>query len=153
MEVYNKIIEPINSEICMAAINNIILNCKSKSFYDCAENFQFSIIWVTSFKAILMVLLLIVTSMSNPFPFRASKSRPTKQQEQQRIINEQIINYITTLQEDKNAETLWLGMNDQGYNMSISSFHTRLKKMVEAGIIEKISLGYNKHSYRIAFKA
>jgi Fe2+ or Zn2+ uptake regulation protein len=90
--------------------------------------------------------------MNNPFPFRASKSRPTKQQEQQRIINEQIINYMTTLQEDKNAETLWLGMNDQGYNMSISSFNTRLKKLVEAGMVEKISLGYNKHSYRIAFK-
>jgi Fe2+ or Zn2+ uptake regulation protein len=88
--------------------------------------------------------------MNNPFPFRTSKSRPTKPQEQQRIINEQIIDYMTTLPGEKNAESLWLAMCDQGYKMSISSFNTRLKKLVEAGFIEKISLGYNKHSYKIA---
>jgi DNA-binding transcriptional ArsR family regulator len=96
-----------------------------------------------------ILLLRYKTSMNNPFPFRAAKSRPTKQQEQERVINEQIINYMKTLQGYKNAETLWLGMSDQGYKMSISSFNTRLKKLVEAGLIEKRSVGYNKHFYKI----
>ncbi|WP_419701518.1 hypothetical protein [Mucilaginibacter sp. NFX135] len=82
--------------------------------------------------------------------YRSSKSRITNQQENWNRINTQILEYIKSINEAKDAETLWFGMKDQGSNMSISSFNTRLKKLVGAGLIEKISLNYNKHFYRTA---
>ncbi|WP_166087189.1 hypothetical protein [Mucilaginibacter inviolabilis] len=90
--------------------------------------------------------------MINP-QYRSSKSRITKQRENQDRINIQILEYIKSVNEAKDAETLWFGMRGQGSNMSISSFNTRLKKLVEAGLVEKISQRYNKHFYRITPKA
>ena len=80
--------------------------------------------------------------------FRSSKSRITKQREDYNRITDQIISYIKSLPEEEDAETLWFGMRTGGYELSISSFNTKLKKLVEAGLIEKRSVGYNKHFYR-----
>jgi len=85
--------------------------------------------------------------------YRSSKSRITKQQENWDRINTQILEYIKRVNEAKDAETLWFGMKDQGSNMSISSFNTKLKKLVEAGLVEKISQRYNRHFYRITLEA
>jgi Fe2+ or Zn2+ uptake regulation protein len=82
--------------------------------------------------------------------YRSSKSRMTKQQERAILINDKIINYITRTDEEKDAETLWMEIKALGHQMSISAFNTRLKKLVERGIVEKKSLGYNKNFYRIS---
>ncbi|MGF7042708.1 Fe2+ or Zn2+ uptake regulation protein [Mucilaginibacter lappiensis] len=82
--------------------------------------------------------------------YRSSKSRMTKQQEKDILIYDKIINYITRIDEEKDAETLWMEMKPLGHQMSISAFNTRLKKLVERGIVEKKSLGYNKNFYRIS---
>jgi Fe2+ or Zn2+ uptake regulation protein len=87
--------------------------------------------------------------MNIQYPFRSSKSRLTKQQEQMQLINQQIIDYMLTIQEDKDAESIWLEIRANGLDISHSSFNTKLKKLVDAGLIEKISFGYNKNSYRI----
>ena len=82
--------------------------------------------------------------------YRSSKSRMTKQQEKDILINDKIINYITRIDEEKDAETLWMEIKTLGHQMSISAFNIRLKKLVERGIVEKKSLGYNKNFYRIS---
>jgi len=86
--------------------------------------------------------------MINQSQFRSSKSRITKQQEEYNRITDQILSYIKNLTVEEDAETLWFGMRTGGYDLSISSFNTKLKKLVEAGLIEKRSIGYNKHFYR-----
>ncbi|MEN0054217.1 MAG: transcriptional repressor [Mucilaginibacter sp.] len=86
--------------------------------------------------------------MTNAFPYRSSHSRPTKQQQHQQLIIEQIVGYLATLREYQDAESLWFDLMKKGSKMSISSFNNRLKKLVESGIVEKISHGYNKHVYR-----
>ncbi|MBB6108014.1 helix-turn-helix domain-containing protein [Mucilaginibacter lappiensis] len=58
------------------------------------------------------------------------------------------MSYIKGLSAEEDAETLWFGMRFKGYELSISSFNTKLKKLVEAGLVEKRSVGYNKHFYR-----
>jgi len=74
----------------------------------------------------------------------------TRQEERDTFINEKIIAYIKHVDEEKNAETLWMETKALGYEMSISAFNTRLRKLVERGIVEKKSLGYNKFFYRIS---
>jgi Fe2+ or Zn2+ uptake regulation protein len=87
--------------------------------------------------------------MINQPQYRYSKSRITKQQEDYNRITDQIMSYVRSLKVEEDAETLWFGMRTAGYEMSISSFNTRLKKLVEAGLIEKRSIGYNKHFYQV----
>lgn len=86
--------------------------------------------------------------MINLSQYRSSKSRITKQQEDYNRITDQVISYIKSLTVEEDAETLWFGMRTAGFKLSISSFNTRLKKLVEAGLVEKRSVGYNKHFYR-----
>jgi Fe2+ or Zn2+ uptake regulation protein len=86
--------------------------------------------------------------MNIQYPFRSSKSRITKQQKQMQSINQKIIDYMLTIQEDKDAESIWLEIRANGLDISNSSFTTKLKKLVDAGVIEKISFGYNKYMYR-----
>jgi Fe2+ or Zn2+ uptake regulation protein len=81
--------------------------------------------------------------------YRSSKSRITKQQEHYSLVTEQIIEYIKKLTEPKDAESIWFGMRSEDYRLSIATFNNRLKKLVEAGLIEKISVGYNKHLYQV----
>ncbi|MDN5288379.1 MAG: hypothetical protein JWR38_4653 [Mucilaginibacter sp.] len=86
--------------------------------------------------------------MINQPQYRSSKSRITKQQEEYNRITDQILSYIKNLTEKEDAETLWFGMRAVGYELSISSFNSKLKKLVEAGLVEKRSVGYNKHFYQ-----
>jgi Fe2+ or Zn2+ uptake regulation protein len=86
--------------------------------------------------------------MINQSQFRSSKSRITKQQEEYNRITDQILSYIKNLTEEEDAETLWFGMRAVGHELSISSFNSKLKKLVEADLVEKRSAGYNKHFYR-----
>jgi len=87
--------------------------------------------------------------MSIQYPFRASKSRLTKQQEKMELINQHIIKFMLTLNEDKDAGSLWIDLKNTGLNISHSSFNNKLKKLVTIGLIEKRSFGYNKHFYRV----
>ena len=86
--------------------------------------------------------------MINQSQYRSSKSRITKQQEDYNRINDQIMSYIRSRTVEEDAEILWFGMRTAGGDLSISSFNTKLKKLVEAGLVEKRSVGYNKHFYR-----
>jgi len=79
--------------------------------------------------------------------YRSSKSRITKQQEEYNLLTNQILEYINSLGEEKDAETLWLGLREKGYVMSNTTFYNRLKKLVDNGLIEKITVGYNKNFY------
>lgn len=87
--------------------------------------------------------------MSIQYPFRASKSRLTKQQEKIELINQQIIKFMLTLKEDKDAGSLWIDLKNIGLDISHSSFNNKLKKLVAAGHIEKRSFGYNKHYHHV----
>ncbi|AYL99122.1 hypothetical protein [Mucilaginibacter celer] len=86
--------------------------------------------------------------MSNQKQFRASKSRITKQQEEYNLLTNHILEYINSIDEDKDAETLWLGFREKGNKMSNTTFNNRLKKLVDTGLIEKTSIRYNKNFYR-----
>ncbi|SEM70756.1 hypothetical protein SAMN05192574_101542 [Mucilaginibacter gossypiicola] len=86
--------------------------------------------------------------MNIQYPFRSSKSRLTKPQEQMQLISGYIINQMLTSKEGKDAESIWLDVRATGLDISHSSFNNKLKKLVEAGLIEKISFGYNKYLYR-----
>ncbi|MDN5288480.1 MAG: hypothetical protein JWR38_4754 [Mucilaginibacter sp.] len=86
--------------------------------------------------------------MINQSQYRSSKSRITKKQEDYNRRTDQIVSYIKNRTVEEDAEALWFGMKTAGYELSISSFNTRLKKLVEAGLVEKRSVGYNKHFYR-----
>ncbi|MDN3584247.1 hypothetical protein [Mucilaginibacter flavus] len=86
--------------------------------------------------------------MVNPYQYRSSKSRTTKQQELYDQLSDQIVGYISTLANEKDAETIWLEMREEGYPQSRSAFNNRLKRLVNAGLVEKISIGYNKYFYK-----
>lgn len=85
--------------------------------------------------------------MISPYQFRSSKSRPTKQQELYDQLNDQIIDHIKNLRVEKDAETIWLEMREEGYTQSRSAFNNRLKRLVDAGLVEKTGVGYNKYFY------
>ncbi|OKS86273.1 hypothetical protein RG47T_1725 [Mucilaginibacter polytrichastri] len=55
-------------------------------------------------------------------------------------------------QEYRDAETLWLALKENGLNISISSFYSRLKTFIENGTVEKQTLKYNKNVYRLVRK-
>jgi predicted transcriptional regulator len=63
---------------------------------------------------------------------------------------DQILSYIKKVAEESDADTLWLGMRLQGHMMSQSTFNNRLRELVETGLIEKRSTGYNKYLYSVA---
>lgn len=87
--------------------------------------------------------------MFNQSPFRASKSRLTAQEENYLRINEEILTYVSGLNTPQNAEEIWLALKSGGLVLSIATFYTRLKKLVDSGNVEKIYLGYNKYVYTI----
>jgi len=62
-------------------------------------------------------------------------------------MSEQIVAHLATHQAPVDAQSLWLEMNTGGARMSMSSFNNRLKKLVEADLVVKISYGYNNHLY------
>ncbi|MFA6247718.1 MAG: hypothetical protein WC615_12320 [Mucilaginibacter sp.] len=80
--------------------------------------------------------------------YRASKSRLTEKQKEYNRVNDLIVEYINTLKETNDAEFLWLEITKKGYKMSITSFYSRLKKLVEAGLIIKIHVANNKFVYK-----
>jgi Fe2+ or Zn2+ uptake regulation protein len=80
--------------------------------------------------------------------YRASKSRVTKQQEEYNLLTNQILEYINSFDEEKDAETLWLGLREKGNKISNTTFNNRLRKLVGDGLIIKIAIGYNKNFYR-----
>ncbi|MBD1386544.1 transcriptional repressor [Mucilaginibacter rigui] len=79
---------------------------------------------------------------------RASKSRLTEKQKEYNRVNDLIVEFINTLTDTKDAEFLWLEITKKGYKMSITSFYSRLKKLVEAGLIIKIHVANNKFVYK-----
>ena len=85
--------------------------------------------------------------MINQQQFRASKSRITRQQEDNNRTLDQIAGYIKNLDAESDAETIWMGLKTEGLDISISSFNNKLKLLVDAGLIKKRSEGYNKHFY------
>jgi Fe2+ or Zn2+ uptake regulation protein len=44
---------------------------------------------------------------------------------------------VPTIIRVSNAEDVWLEMRAKGHNLSISSFYSRLKELVERGRVEK----------------
>jgi Fe2+ or Zn2+ uptake regulation protein len=89
-------------------------------------------------------------AMIDPPQFRASKSRLTRQQEDNNQILHQITTYIKNMDAESDAETIWMGMKPAGLDISISSFNNKLKTLVAAGLVKKRSTGYNKYLYQSA---
>lgn len=85
--------------------------------------------------------------MINQSQFRASKSRITRQQEDNNRILDQIVEFIVNLDLESDAETIWMQLKTHGVDISISSFNNKLKILVDAGLVIKRSEGYNKHFY------
>ncbi|WP_121810286.1 hypothetical protein [Mucilaginibacter kameinonensis] len=81
--------------------------------------------------------------------YRSSKSRNTKQQEKYNLLTDEIYDNIRCGDQERDAGTLWLDMNEPGKKISHTTFNNRLRKLVNEGLVEKISLGYNKHFYRV----
>jgi Fe2+ or Zn2+ uptake regulation protein len=79
--------------------------------------------------------------------FKFSISQNIKRQEVHDQLNEQILNYINTFTEESDAENLWLALRANGHKLSQSTFNKRLKELVDAGLITKRSVGYNKYLY------
>lgn len=98
---------------------------------------------------LLQIWKVFFNVMFNQSPYRSSKSRLTKQEEAYLMINDQIVAHISALSTPLNAEDIWLGLKMKDMAMSITSFHTRLKRLVEAGRIEKRPVAYNKYEYLI----
>ncbi len=87
--------------------------------------------------------------MINQTPFRASKSRVTRQEEASMQINALIIAHMRRFPEPQDAETIWLELKADNMDMSISTFYNRIRKLVEIGAVEKKSIGYNKYAYAV----
>lgn len=85
--------------------------------------------------------------MSIRYPFNSSKSRITEPQKRQELINKHILDYIQLHDQPLAAETIWLNVKTSGLQISYSSFSNTLRKLVDAGLIEKLSFGYNKYLY------
>ncbi|MCO5934735.1 hypothetical protein NAF17_04215 [Mucilaginibacter sp. RB4R14] len=79
---------------------------------------------------------------------RSSKSRLSEKQLEYNRINDVVVEFINTQSETKDAEFLWLEVIKKGYKMSITSFYSRLKKLVEAGLIVKVHVANNKFVYK-----
>jgi len=76
-----------------------------------------------------------------------SISKSVKRQEIRDQLNDQILRFIKTFDDEIDAESLWLSLRVNGYKLSQSSFNARLREIVEAGFVTKRSIGYNKHFY------
>lgn len=74
-------------------------------------------------------------------------SRTTKRQQAYDDITDRVLHFIIKIGEKTSAENLWLIMREKGETLSQSTFNNRLKILVEAGIIQKFSAGYNKFLY------
>jgi Fe2+ or Zn2+ uptake regulation protein len=86
--------------------------------------------------------------MINQYPHSFSKSRTKKQQEAHNRLSDQILNYINHITAEWEAENLWLIMKTDGNTLSQATFNSRLKKLVEAGLVEKRVIKYNKYLYQ-----
>ena len=81
--------------------------------------------------------------------FRSSSSRVSKRQQEHNQINEEIVREIAEFKIETDAETIWLTMKGKGHSLSISSFYNRLKELIDAEIIVKKPISYNKYVYSI----
>lgn len=82
--------------------------------------------------------------------YHSANPRRRKMEEEQLKSNRQILAFISAMTEPRTAEEIWLELKTRGLVMSIATFHTRIKKMVEAGLVQKEAHGYNKYLYVIA---
>lgn len=89
-----------------------------------------------------------VMNKSTQYPYQTHQTALTKRQQLHHQINELIVDNFGFFDDDIDAETVWLAMKAQGVQLSISSFYTRLKELVEANLMEKKPNGYNKFVYR-----
>lgn len=79
---------------------------------------------------------------------KTSLHHPTKRQQVHLELNDLIIQFFAGRECYVSAEELWLDMRAQGHSLSISSFYSRLKELVEIAVIEKKPNGYNKYVYK-----
>lgn len=87
--------------------------------------------------------------MVNKSSYKSSSPRLTKRDENQQRISAQILEYIENLDIEKDAETIWLEMKALGVEMSMPTFYVKLKKLVEAGMVKKKPVAYNKNYYSV----
>jgi len=80
----------------------------------------------------------------------SANPRRSKMEEAQIKTNQQIFEYISTLTSPQTAEKIWLELKAKGLNMSATTFNTRVKKMVDAGLVKKEKQAYNKYVYLAA---
>ena len=85
---------------------------------------------------------------STRYPYQSHQAALTKRQQVHHDINELIVENFEFFENDIDAETVWLAMKAKGIELSISSFYTRLKELVEENLIEKKPNGYNKFVYK-----
>jgi len=85
-------------------------------------------------------------------PFQSASLRLSKSQQQYNEISELIIRLMGDHSDYTDAETLWLAMKENGLDISISTFYSRLRLFIEIGMIEKQTLKYNKNAYRMVRK-
>ena len=77
------------------------------------------------------------------------RDRLTKRQLAHFELNDLIARFLAGREGYSNAEDLWLDMRANGHHISMSSFYSRLKELVEKQVIEKKPNGYNKYVYKI----
>jgi len=80
---------------------------------------------------------------------QAGLRRFTKAQHAHEKWNNLIVDFFARKHDYARAEDVWLEMRAKGYNLSVSSFYSRLKELVEKRTIEKKSNGYNKYLYKV----
>lgn len=78
----------------------------------------------------------------------ASSHRLTKTQIAHERWNDLVIVFFARKHGYASAEDVWLEMRAKGHSLSVSSYYSRLKELVERGEIEKKPIGYNKYLYK-----
>lgn len=86
----------------------------------------------------------------NKSPYQSRPLRLTAQEARHQQLNNEIIALIGKLSLPEGAETIWFELRALGATISMASFNARLKKLVEAGVVQKIAAGYHKNTYTLA---
>lgn len=87
--------------------------------------------------------------LSHTRSHQSASLRLTKSQQQYNEVSELIIQLMGDYTDYTDAGTLWLEMKEKGLDISISTFYSRLRLLMENGIVEKQTLKYNRNAYRM----
>ncbi|MXV51967.1 hypothetical protein GS399_13370 [Pedobacter sp. HMF7647] len=87
------------------------------------------------------------------YQFRGDDRRILNKQQQDRQIDQVIINILFNFKEEVTAEKLFLEIRNNGFPMSITTVYKRLKALSTVALVTKIKVSNKESVYRLATAA